>query len=696
MKRFSITLSILSIAIGLPLAAGAQPMAADVDTSEWACEYCRYEEGFTGSWLFGLGYVNEDAFKFADYTGLESGLYGVIGVSAVRSGPETFWRIRTSDLGLDSRDLLVEGGKPGTYDVYFEYDEIPRYLNATGRSPFANPGSGDLQLVSGWTTAPMTNQMPLALLQPFEMKYDRDRIGLGFEWTPPGQFEYDVSYSRDSREGTRSMGGGFMFTTALLPTPVDYVTDSVEAGVTYLAGQFQARLAYHGSFFENDTRSLTWENPFNPVNFGATSGQFDLGPDNESHLVSLTGNYRGNEYVRMRGSVSVGETSQDDRFLPYTVNMQPEFLFGLQPLPADNLDGKVDLLNAMFKIDTDLMKDLDFGLTFRHTERDNETPQRLYAPVTQDLYVNPAQRNRPYSYEKRSLDFDAHYRYSIATFSAGAGRSDTERVFGQRLDTEEDEFWGRVRLAPGAVFDATLEAVSRKRDGVMLDVLQDLEPSANPLLRKFFLADRDRDEISLSVSVYPREWLQVTYSGRQADDDYDRSEVGLTYASSFESTLDVAAFPNKLISVHAFYSLEDIEADIVGSSQAADPDWFAETDDTFRTFGVGVDITTDNDLELSVDYVHSDSDGEYRVRDGSSPAAFPTLVNELDGFRMRLRFPLSEGSDLFFDYYHEEYDSSDWQLDGVEPSTVFNLLSLGEDAHNYEVDTLSIWYRKGF
>lgn len=46
-------------------------------------------------------------------------------------------------------------------------------------------------------------------------------------------------------------------------------------------------------------------------------------------------------------------------------------------------------------------------------------------------------------------------------------------------------------------------------------------------------------------------------------------------------------------------------------------------------------------------------------------------------------------------YWIEHYQSSDWALDDVEPNTLANVITLGEDSPDYTVHvlTLSLAYR---
>ena len=74
------------------------------------------------NWIeIGAGYVSDSSFKFGKYTGLEEeGVYGVLNFDVGGRSPwdgevASWWRSTASDLGLDSREIGVEGGVQGRY-----------------------------------------------------------------------------------------------------------------------------------------------------------------------------------------------------------------------------------------------------------------------------------------------------------------------------------------------------------------------------------------------------------------------------------------------------------------------------------------------------------------------------------------------------------------------------------------------------
>ena len=106
----------------------------------------------------GAGNVGDHSFKFGEYNGLQrEGLYLDLGFDLRGGGTWDSnsawrWRIRASDLGLDTRSLAAEFGKQGTFRLTVGYDEL-RHNYATGDSyqtPYLGAGTANLTLPAGW------------------------------------------------------------------------------------------------------------------------------------------------------------------------------------------------------------------------------------------------------------------------------------------------------------------------------------------------------------------------------------------------------------------------------------------------------------------------------------------------------------------------------------------------------------------
>ena len=98
-------------------------------------------------------------------------------------------------------------------------------------------------------------------------------------------------------------------------------------------------------------------------------------------------------------------------------------------------------------------------------------------------------------------------------------------------------------------------------------------------------------------------------------------------------------------------------------------------------------------LNLSLDYSHGKGDSN-TVIDGVSAGAFPAVTSKLDTLRADATWTLTKRTDLVFSWWHEKLKTSDWAIQGIEPSTLPTVLALGYDPYNYNVDyvTASVRY----
>lgn len=699
MRNLLALTAILSLSSPPALSQSSTPSSA-IDTSSWACEYCQWPTGVTGEVAIGAGWVSEDAFRFGHYTGLEEGSHPVLDGALLHIDDAHFWRLDLDSLGLDARRLALDGGQPGRWRLAVSWSELPARLNNSGTTPYSGVGGGLLVLPEDWVNAPFTDQMETlgAASRPLSLASDRERFALGLRFTPGGSLDYSLTVKRDMKEGVRALGSGFLFTSTLLPAPVDYVTDQIEGSIGFSAGAWRGEVSYYGSFFDNRDSTLGYDNPFNPLVPGADRGQIALEPDNEFHRLGLSLSRAVAGRGRFSARLGLGRMTQDEPFLPYTLNPTPIAPIPLGALPRTRLDGEVDVLdlglNYSFRLDSGWRLSVDYD----YYERDNNSPVDEYTVVTQDLFVNEAQPNRPFSHERHRLGIRGSYRLSSARLSAGLGYQDTQRSLDTTADTDEIEGWARVNLPLGATFDAQVELRLSEREGDDLSPEAVIASTENPALRKFAYADRDRSELRVSLNVTPAEFLQLGWHLAWKDDDYEASRIGLSASQSVDQTLDVNYTPPGPWSLHAFHTLEDIDSTLANSATFSAPDWFATTDDRVRTSGIGIQVHDigSRGVDLALDYVQSRSRGRNAVNDASAPPAFPDLHSRLQGTRLRVTWPLARGGQIGLDYYREELKDDDWTVDGLQPDTVFNVLGLGELSLDHEVDSLAVWYRSGF
>src|SRR5210317_2293118 len=131
--------SCLTVAAPLALLAPAVSLA-QVDTSEWACESCPFDQGYRAEIDAGATNVSDDAARFGNYTGYdEKGTYADLNGQGryANEGYRVDWYIE--DLGLDSRVFEIETGKQGVFGFNVGYRDLPYRSFDTTSTVFTPP-----------------------------------------------------------------------------------------------------------------------------------------------------------------------------------------------------------------------------------------------------------------------------------------------------------------------------------------------------------------------------------------------------------------------------------------------------------------------------------------------------------------------------------------------------------------------------
>ncbi|MGH8865920.1 MAG: MtrB/PioB family outer membrane beta-barrel protein, partial [Burkholderiales bacterium] len=309
----------------------------------------------------GLGYVSDDSYRFGRYTGLvDQGAYGVLNLDFLRRGPydgdsAEYFGFSITDAGLGSREASFEYGHQGDYGIHVDFDQIQIFRSDSAKTIFDGVGTSSLTLPSGWvpgtTTADMTELT--ANLSSVSLKQDRQRWEIGYDKQLARHWKFSTTITHEDREGTKSLGGVIGNTggnprAVLLPEPIDYQTQTFEAAAQYADSKKQFQFRYYLSVFENDIAALMWQNPYSAIpgwdasaGYPTGSGQISLPPDNRFNQVDASAGFDLSANTRLTADLALGQMTQDDRFLPYTIN--PVLAASItQPLPRDSLDGEID------------------------------------------------------------------------------------------------------------------------------------------------------------------------------------------------------------------------------------------------------------------------------------------------------------------------------------------------------------------
>lgn len=723
--KFSVRCALLVAALVQVFAASADAADAakkggEAEPSVKPCEDCPDYSGWSGWVEGGVGYQTDDSYHFGRYTGLEKsgGLINASGDVRYRGKDGSYLDAKAVDLGLESRDVLVGGGKQGKYGIEVEYDQIPNFRAQDTRSPFINQGGGQLGLPAGWAPGPTTGAMPNlgADLASAPIKTQRDRAGVKFSVMPAREWEITGYFREEKKDGTKDVGATFGFTeTAILPVAFNYKTDDFGLSLGYKGSRLQYKLAYSGSLFKNDQDAITWNNPFTHV-AGQDFGRSAEAPDNESHQISAHLGYQLTDHTRLAGQLAFGRLTQNQSFEPYTINP----FIASPALPASSLSGRVDTTLAKLDINSRPAPRLRLDASYTYSNRDNKSSLNNYNYVLTDsiLAIDPntglpvVRQNRPYSFEQHLLRTKAGYLFpKDIDVSGGFDYDQMNRSYQQVEETKDKTLWAKIKFHPLETLEATLKYSYAARDASAPIVSS---PTAafqnpvfpesgvnyagattpNPLMLAFELADRRRNKLGLGLNINPTAKLSVSLDVDYYKDDYQNMVLGLTQATGVTGTPSITYVFSDRLSASAYYTYEKLNSDQASREWISLPptsnSWMESDSNLTHTLGLNATWQAiPKKLDLGADAVYSKFTGQIQY---AGAASLPDLSSTLTAIGVHGNYKMKDRLSLRAALWYEKYQESDWAKN-ASVSFLPTLLSLGAAAQNADTILLSVSVR---
>jgi MtrB/PioB family decaheme-associated outer membrane protein len=692
----------LSIAAALACfqAFGAETEQPPPDTSNWDCKACPFVYGRYGYIDFGAIGVDSGDYQYGKYTGLNhSGGYLLLdGEYGYRDEQADYWKVDASRLGLLSRSLSVEGGRQGLFELTGSFQGIPYYRFNDAFTPFRGASGNRLALPSNWVAGASTQQMTALAdsLNRIGIRQKREIAALGARFMPRAtNWKFDVDYRHDKQTGTGITGANFLTTTSLLAAPLDYATDQVDAGAQYAHDKWQIRLGYYGSFFHDADSALTWNNPFTPYVPGANVGRMTTAPDNDFNQFSVSGAWQILPSTRLMASGAFGAAKQDDGFIASTIN--PDL--AVPQLPRSSLDGRIDTRNYTVRLTSRPAARVAFTADYVEDTRNNKTAQAAYTQAVTDVFVGSTLTNLPYSFYRRTGRVLGDFTITRGVkLEAGMRSERYHATFQDVAHSVTPSGWAELRMTNWSRFGFSLKYDRSHRMVDQYQTAPGIIAVENPLLRRFDQANRIREQVMATAYVVPVQSVSLGLSLERNHDNYENSQVGLTGDSNYSLNLTGDWTPTKDASLGAYLTRQIISANQAGSQAHATPDWFAHTAD--RVSSGGFHAQWKNvvpKLNIGANLYASYTNEVLRLDTGSPyTVGFPDNTFRDIGLRLFAGYELSKKSSMRFDYWHERYRTHDRALDGVEPATIPNVLSLGISSPNFTINQFAVSYRYEF
>ncbi len=652
-------------AVAEPTAASATSDTAAVDTSSWSCSQCPFLKGSEGDATGGAFYASGANAKFGQYTGINhTGAYvDADGSGQWRDADGNFAQADLERLGLASRNGAVEAGHEGRYDLRLAYDGQPDDLYDSAQAPLKVE----------------TERRTTSLL---------GRYFASPEWTLFG------GVGHQEKDGNALTSASFLTQAQQLSEPIDYVTNSIDAGAGWSGRDAGLRVTYTGSWFQDHHEAFVFANPYPPIVPGSTSGALAEAPGNILQQVAATGNWRMPWFAStLSYTASLGSLRQDAAFLPIST------LAGAGGIPgANSLDGEVHLSHYALALTSRPLSKLFLRGSAAYDGRDDSTRPLAVPTIVTDTFGGGTVLTPRYGEDRTRFDGSADVSpWRIFRVGVGGEFLYTHYAPGQVLThTQDVESWFHVTVNPLAALNLAFKYGNGLRKVSPLDDAA-LPGGESGLVRDYNYAGRDRVFSTLTASWAATATLSWSVEGALTKDDYRSSPLGLQGLHEQRLATTVTWTPRETLSAYVDAGYQRLFTAQNGASGVATSPWVVADTEKFWNLNVGARWVPQARWTLTLDYLLAPSTGDVDSSLGGASQAFPQNWTKLESSRLGTTYQWTPALQLRFFFTHETYNSRDWQLAGVGPGTIPGLIAFGIQPYvdNVNVVGLALRYQFG-
>lgn len=329
-------------------------------------------------------------------------------------------RFEFRSIDLLQRDALFNATLESVHKYKLSFDwqgfarfwsnQNPSLLNEVSRGVFVAPEAlrGGLQNASDSDLARLAANA-VSVAPKVSIRSLRERNFITYTYQLRENLAMRLQYMNERRSGNRLWSQG-TYTRIGTPSgdtfetpgqemfePTAYRTNEIGAELNYTRKNLLLGVEYRGSIFTNNQTSLTWQNPFRLTSEQASQpagalnrGRFAetqdaLPPNNQAHTVTFNAMLLLPRSTRASALFSWSRWTQNDAFLPYTINTAitaPNLPAGtpatsLKALPRPSLDGRINVLTQDYALVSRPWRALQLGVHYNDYDLSNETHEML-------------------------------------------------------------------------------------------------------------------------------------------------------------------------------------------------------------------------------------------------------------------------------------------------------------------------------
>ena len=659
-----------------------------------------------------------DEARFMRYRDLRNG--GTLDYLRIGKSDDThLFTIQADHLGYRDTRASASINTFGKFKASFEFNQIPLFFSQTTKTSFAaEDGSPNILRLPDTIQSNMQNLATApknafyssldAQAVPFDLRLKRSIADFKATYSATKSIDLNIAVRSTAKSGNQPWAGTFGFSDAVeLPLPVDTRTTDLGLGLEWANSRGSARVGYDGSFYRNTLDTLTWDNPLRITDsptLGPLQGRESIWPDSNQNTGSVSGllNFAGRS--RVTAYISVGNWTQNNALIPFTVNSALPII----PLDRPTADANARVTSMNYSFNSRPVNDVSFTARYRSYNFDNRTPVfHVTQTVSYDTAVAAFAEGgtSPYSIDRKTADAEVSWtglRY--AALRAGYTHEAIEQTFREFDTTAENT----VRLSADTMglswvsLRAVYEHAKRTGSGFDEQALDDIGEQVS--LRRFDISDRTSDRVSLIAQVTPVSAFSINGLVSAGSEDRGATVFGLRSNDNRGYQVGFDYVPRPAVSLGASYEWERYTS--LQASRQANPgaqfddptrDWTTHGDDKASTFNASLDLIKllrKTDIRMAYDLSHAESLYIYGLVPNSTlaaPVQLPAVVNELQRATVDVRYHFSKHVGAGIVYWYDKYSVDDFAMNPATLNTIAqpSFLMIGYMYRPYTANTFS-------
>jgi hypothetical protein len=472
--------------------------------------------------------------------------------------------------------------------VNFDYNSIVHNMGYNGRTLFTENAPGVWNMsstirqylgdqVDAVPAASRTYPFYYALLSPTleAMPYEditslRRRGDVAFDLGKKLPFDLQFTYLRETRTGSRAPSNGDVYgvvsTVVDFPETMDEVVQDIGIKWAWNNKTTNVYARFNRNTFTDNLNALVVDNPFRATDLAYTStavpggpaqGRFGVPPDNEASRGAFGFLFKMKRQTRVSADLAFNTWTQNEQFLPYTINST--ILTGTgapanvaSSLPQQSLDGKINTSMYNLAFSSRPTDNLSVRLRYRSYDLTNKTnrfvipggagasPDRAWAnsSVTADEpygyatalnYDTSTKRfDLQASYDFKPLMIEGFYRNGKLERTHREAEKGTENTYGVAAVYHASDMLG---------IKATYDSYKRTAEGETLYGFQEDE------------AEKTLKRTGLQVELSPADKIGLSFTYYRNDREYPNrpDRIGLTSGVPTPGAQPIPNTPSGLI-----------------------------------------------------------------------------------------------------------------------------------------------------